>query len=1534
MEIKAQVFRDGTSQRRRSLRSLDPSFISVEERTLADWIRFAQTYAQSLRYFDSQNQVAGDWAGFFAGDAEAIAAAVEALAAGSDWEAEAAKAALPAAMLNLIAQPHLALFLTFLKLLQYPQQQFQALTQRRLDFYYRQVLRLTAKAAVPDQTHVVFSLSPGESAYWLPQGTRLSAGTDSEGNDLHYATDADLYLTPAQVASVKTLSVEKVSIDLEVIHQAGDRSHAAFANMLRWAIGSPSQGDPLPPLPPSDPLAPDDDTFSAILALFAEIQDYTLEQVSAARQQYILHQLCFASLDDFQFCLGVHSREIGKQRGEADVVPPSDLEWQQVYRLVKKAYRKKINRDRRLQLKQTHQSQLDPEVAFLELWRQALGDPAAGDPLPPFPAQQEADLSALQADTSDAAARYIQDQLFLSVADFQKIMDIHRRLGADWDNPEWEEVYRLLERAQTRKRGFTYPPIGRTEVRSICASAVATAAPEQPLTLPRFQPFIAAPLCACDSVQALGVAITSPVLQLQAGHRQITLTLACEAQTFNRDRLTELLAQGDRPFSVAISSAAGWLPVEPVQFAVGDFFLETPLSTYPQAAWAAIYQSAEADFAQGRDGGQYLRFADGSLYQIEAVASPNRVQLRLVGVVGLGEAVDQYPGLDLGGDGTVLSNLQLSDDRRELLDSRNRFSPEDVGSFVIWSDGVIFQIAEFANAGRVGIHEWGYLPGTGEIRKTAQIAFAAAPIARFTDMTPVGMALTAAADEAARLLPRDIGTLVAWASGDIYKLVGLVSDREATVIPIGRIGRSPTPDTPIEQYSAAGIYLSSLQFSFTLEATQPAITAPPAAEALSAFQTPYPVVKLLLQADTAETAYYPIFKDLRLEKASVQVAVQGVQDLQIRSDRAVLSPKSPFEPFGAQPVAGASFYFSHPEIIAKKLDSLSLKLEWLGLPDSFATHYHAYANAGLTSQPPVIDNHSFQARLELLLNRTWQPLGTRSLFESPPAGAAAVLSSTATLHYDPASFAAIPTAGLWQVIKEPASNDLLDHDRYFRLELTRPDFQHALYPLVLNKVALATDPATKALTAYAPYTPKVKAISLDYRASAEIDLSAASETASGQLFQLHPFGYLDLQQAEDKTCLPQYDGEGSLLIGLRDAQPPQQLTLFFQLVSGSGNADLAQPEIQWSYLTGDRWQPLQQADILSDSTHGLVDSGILHLALPKAMTAQNQRLPSGLYWLRAAVSHNALAIPDILDIRTQAVTATFVDQDNDPAHLSQPLAADAVEALVERIPAIARVSQPYSSFGGRRQETSSAFYTRASERLRHKQRALTTWDYERLVLEQFPQIYKVKCLSQAEQSHVPSAARVTVVVIPNIANTAPFLPLEPKAPQYLLQAIAAYLQAHTSPFVQVAVKNPRYEQIKYRVAVRFRAAYEQGYYLKQLNQELVRFLSPWAYEEQSDISFGSSIHSSAVIHFIESRPYVDYVANLKLIEQVELARDRSAARPTYQVNPSNLAQVKQVDSILVSAPEHIIDLITTADYAAEEFEGIDYMIVGLDFMVT
>ncbi|MFK0731364.1 MAG: hypothetical protein ACFKPT_02875 [Gloeotrichia echinulata GP01] len=1366
MNIPSQTFRDGTSQRNRLVKALKPDYVAVDERSLEDLLKFAQQYSQQLKYYDESNTLQGDWSPFFKGDVKKMVAYLNNPGSFKD-DQEA---------LNILTQPHFVLFLTFLQLLRYPQQQFKELTERYLDFYYQRVLQLQKKREVNDKVNVIFQLTQNVQQHLLKQGTLLNAGQDSQGVDLYYVTDEEIILNQAQVARVKNLSLEKQSIDLKQIHEQDSKGDKAFEKVLQWAIGSPNQGDKFPNFVDT---AVD---INYLKNLYQEIKAQSIEQIEQDQKNYLLNQLFFNTIEDFKYCFEIHYRQINFP--QENIKKPTDLEWSKVYELVEKAYRKKINWERRNTLKQKREN-----AGFESMMKFALGNPNPGDSLPEMPNQYntlEKLFTNLNESAPDSAVvLYIKEQLYMSVEDFRLIMKVNQ------NNSDWPEVYRLVEKAQTKKINFTYPPIYKTEIKNIYANSLADAKAGE-VTIPqRFSTFKALPE---SSANALGFAITSPLLLLQEGTRTITITIICTENTLEQDKIKQIIDSKLTPFDIYISSDKQWINLNPESFTfkVGNFLLETALKIYDEnlainntdknsSIWTAT-----ADAFDSSDINKYLIFGDGKIYHITAYTNQRQVQLSLVG------------------------QAEASSTERK-----------------------------------------------------------------------------------------------------------------------------------IKLYSASAIYFNSLQFRLNLDSTLPAIVPPQADESSIALPGAYPVLKILLkQLPTANNSNekficYESFKSIRLEKVRIQVNVKDVQNIQLRNDDSILNSQTPFQPFGNSPKVGSSFYFANTEISSKKLDSLVIRIIWIGLPNDFAIHYKDYSSLSPDTGiiPQARANTSFQASLKLLNNRSWCDIETpKSLFTQP-------LTNSIELSYKNFGIKDyyLQTSGL-----KTDADDPFEQPRYFKLELDSPDFGHDIYPLVLNKVGLETTETRRNLTVYPPYTPEIKAISLDYNASVEIDFKASSiQDSANKILQIHPFGYADIAAIDQNNpadkryyLLPVYEEEGALYIGIRNLQPPQNISLLFQIVSGSGNMEITPPQIQWSYLSNNRWQNFDKIDILSDSTKGLVNAGIIRLNIPAIATNQHNLLPSNLHWLRATVKENPTAIPDILDIKSQAVRATFVNQSNAADHLSKPLAANSIQRLVTPNSAIKTVRQPYSSFGGKSAEDSHAFNTRVSERLRHKQRALTAWDYEHLVLENFPEIYKVKCITSAFGSDNPGGAKVTVVVIPDISNTAPFFPLEPKAPLYLLQEIAAFLKLHTSPFVNIIVKNPRYERIKYRVGIRFREGYEQGYYLNKLNEDIKRFLSPWAYEEQADITFGSVIHGSSVIHFIEKRPYVDYVTNFKLIEQISISEGSQKPLNTAQSYKFNTAQVREPDSILVSASEHIIDIITTEKYEEENFEGIGYMIIGVDFVIS
>ena len=465
-----------------------------------------------------------------------------------------------------------------------------------------------------------------------------------------------------------------------------------------------------------------------------------------------------------------------------------------------------------------------------------------------------------------------------------------------------------------------------------------------------------------------------------------------------------------------------------------------------------------------------------------------------------------------------------------------------------------------------------------------------------------------------------------------------------------------------------------------------------------------------------------------------------------------------------------------------------------------------------------------------------------------------------------------------------------------------------------------------------PYVPVIKTISADYTSSVEIDISNragidASTEMTGRLFQLHPFGYLDLDNvAQPERCLlPRYDDEGCLYLGLSELKPPANISLLYRPEQGKIVHELKPVDIRWSYLSRNQWLDFKKPSILIDTTDTLLATGIISFSVPEETSTENTIMPPGLHWLRAAAKENPGVVPDIIGIETQAAMATFQDLGNAPDHLAKPLEALAVKGLVQKNPAIKSVTQPFDSFNGRMKETGQSFMTRVAERLRHKQRALAGWDYERIILENFPSVQKTKCLNKAEIMQLepkqrPVSGGVVIVVVPDIRAGLPSSSLEPGVPLRTLKEITDYLKSCAPPFVQPEVRNPRYRRLQYRMTIGLGLGYDPGYYLGRLNQELREFLSPWAYGKSDEICFYTGRQDSALLRFIETREYVDFVADLKVVEPFEMQRDSN-----YYPGP---------DVILVSAPEHIIDRVPPAGYREEEYTGLGYMIIGTDFDVN
>ncbi|HEY9262129.1 hypothetical protein, partial [Chitinophaga sp.] len=372
---------------------------------------------------------------------------------------------------------------------------------------------------------------------------------------------------------------------------------------------------------------------------------------------------------------------------------------------------------------------------------------------------------------------------------------------------------------------------------------------------------------------------------------------------------------------------------------------------------------------------------------------------------------------------------------------------------------------------------------------------------------------------------------------------------------------------------------------------------------------------------------------------------------------------------------------------------------------------------------------------------------------------------------------------------------------------------------------------------------------------------------------------------------------GNLFLGFEQLAPNQTLSLLFKTAPGTGNPDHYAPPIAWSYLA-DTWIALPPQYILKDTTQGMQQTGIILFQIPDdikngntAITGKDGR--TDLYWLRASAVEvpdddvMVDALPMLIDIHVNAAEAEFRDNNNTEDHLVKGIPPSTITALKFRDVSVKSVTQPYDSFKGRTSEQSDrdGYLTRIHERLRHKDRAVTVWDYERLLLESFPQIDVLKCLPHSRRLYTARPGHVTVAAIPfpdKMTGNRIFYPIFEAGE---LTAMKQFLARRNSYFVggygepgfcccnddcgcddgqdRLDVINARFEPIRIRVCVRFYPGKDIPYYTKALNDALKLFLSPWA-TGKKPLLFGTPVNRTRLLQFLENLDYVDVVTSLKI----------------------------------------------------------------------
>lgn len=731
----------------------------------------------------------------------------------------------------------------------------------------------------------------------------------------------------------------------------------------------------------------------------------------------------------------------------------------------------------------------------------------------------------------------------------------------------------------------------------------------------------------------------------------------------------------------------------------------------------------------------------------------------------------------------------------------------------------------------------------------------------------------------------------------------------------------------IKQYECIRIdqHVTSYTLVLTLSGNDPAITPYVAKTHGYQLQTDLPVLMVRLRQERTTPYFYNTLASAVIASISLKVSVERMKTLAISNDFGPVDASKPFQPFGATPVKGQSLVIGSKEVFQKKLDSIKLHFKWqqrtrpYGADDKDRFYFPYVVDLAALVEPgfmtrmvlgPFEDQgRAIHVQSSFLNNSQWTGHGPGHTLYDPEYAITEPLENFIRDHPDSTEnefYATDARLGFMQLSLESG----FGHNQYLN-DLT----------VFLKKGG--TNPGS------VPVGPTLESLALDYTATQEIPLAPGDTYSKAAFFHLAPFGEPRQDPADPHlktiSLFPRFDftrddipfeSEAEFYIGIEGLLPPQTLSLLFQVVDGTAHplVEKPDPHIQWSFLSHNHWINFRDNEI-DDKTSGLLQSGIISFSVPRAASHQNTLLPANKYWIRAAVHNNSHAICRLIDVHAQAMHASFADEGNDPVFGAQPLAPGTISKLKFPNADVKKIEQPYSSFGGRIRESASAFYTRISERLRHKDRAVALWDYEHLILEQFPAIHRVKCLNHTEYEPSPTGVliykelapgHVTITTIPAHRTRHSPMPLKPFTSLGLLKEIEAFIQKRVSCFVKLHVRNPLFEEVRVVANVRLKDGIDELFYIEKLQQAITRFLSPWAFSDEETPTFGGKIYKSSLINFVEEQSYVDYVTDFQVYVDIQ------GVQGTTDLN---VVEGSTAVSALVSVPaeKHQLTVISPVD---------------------
>lgn len=677
---------------------------------------------------------------------------------------------------------------------------------------------------------------------------------------------------------------------------------------------------------------------------------------------------------------------------------------------------------------------------------------------------------------------------------------------------------------------------------------------------------------------------------------------------------------------------------------------------------------------------------------------------------------------------------------------------------------------------------------------------------------------------------------------------------------------------------------------------------------------------------------YSILKNIIVSRVKITASIENAAISAMRNSSGNIDPALPFQVFGPVPVIGNYIELIGSNIFNKFIIKSAIRIYWLNLPKDnlgFKEYYQSYKEE--------FKNDSFKiAVYGLPDNKQSNEKETVNLFKAQGNfHTDGPLDNHIDINIEYREKIRFENPMLLE--QDQQMNETNKSQGVLRLELIEPEyaFGNNSYMQVFSETVLfnakKSEKKRKALP-NTPYLPVAKKIEIDYILEQSESMHQADDTAEDDnglgLYHLYPFGYKKIYPSHDKgiqPLVPQFDKTGNLFIGLKGAMPLMKITIFFEMDAANyQKITEAEKVYEWSYLNNNQWKDFEKENLLRNDTSNFLKEGVVVLELPPVIDESNTILPAGFFWIRLSLTKNAISIPKVFRVLSNVVEV--VRQDFTDTNTLTFLPAGSINDVSIKDPRIETVCQFNASYGGKPAETEMQYYRRSSEMLKHKNRAISAQDIANIVLQNFPDIIFVKCITpfENEMQEENEAYDLKLLVVPTRNWSKEKINYQPCLNILSLLEVKDFIQQFIPAHLKVLVINPVYEKVKVVCKIILNELKEketEGYFQQKLNEAIQTFISPWLFKDAESSLQKDTIYAIDILNFIKEQPYVGEVTAFSLLhiymedvireqDAIKLVKNNYAVVTDSAIEEMKFIKTSRPDAVLITSRFHFIEFDT------------------------